>query len=408
VLFILQESQRHDVVCSAYDPKAECATPFSNAALPHRLPFHQLRANASTTAITIHNLWTGTSAHENLETLLSAPTLWDYAHAAGYHTAYWTSQNVMFGSMRLYVQDFPLDHYAYGTNLDTQAHYDAGALDTLLSDWVIDVWDEVKEPFFAVIQYSNVHFPYVYDERHAPYQPAKFDRSAGASEEFFNYYRDVVYLSDMAVGRLLDHVRASDKGARTVILYTSDHGEALREHWQLGHTSSLYDEEIKAPGWLDAPEGTLSPEEEASVRGAANELLWHFDFPATMLDLMGIWDAPELRPFRAKMIGHPITRPQRTVGPVPLSNCSWLWECGFRNWGLMQGPLKIQAREWDDEFHCVDVLADPDEQNNLGEDACAPLPDLARAMFGPMPVADWPVGENVLFGPAPPSSATTQ
>ena len=37
-----------------------------------------------------------------------------------------------------------------------------------------------------------------------------------------------------------------------------------------------------------------------------------------MLDLLGVWDLPEMRPFRARMLGHPITRPERTVGPVPL------------------------------------------------------------------------------------------
>ena len=77
--------------------------------------------------------------------------------------------------------------------------------------------------------------------------------------------------------------------------------------------------------------------------------------------LLGVWDAPELAPHRALMVGQPITRPERTTNPVPLSNCSWVWECGFRNWGLMQGHMKIEAREWHDEFHCFDLLADPQE-----------------------------------------------
>jgi glucan phosphoethanolaminetransferase (alkaline phosphatase superfamily) len=407
VLFVLQESLRYDISCNEYqpDPGLDCATPFSNRALPNRHAFSQMRANAATTAISISNLWSGVGSHESLDTLLSVPLLWDYAAAAGYHGAYWTSQNVMFGSMRLYVQDFPVTHYAYATNLDTAAHYDAGALDSLLSDWVIDAWDTLEEPFFAVVHYSNVHHPYVYDPEHAPFQPSEFDKSSDKNEEFFNYYKNVAYLSDMAVGRLLEHIRGTDRGARTVIVYTSDHGESFREHWQLGHTSSLYDEEIKVPGWLDAPLGTLSEDEEQAVVGAQRELLWHYDIPPTILDLMGVWDAPEMAAFRAKMIGHPITRRQRTVGPVPLSNCSWLWECGFRNWGLMQGPLKLEAREWDQEFNCFDVLADPEERTNLGELACAPLGDLAREIFGPMPFQDWPKGEDVLWGPAPKSSA---
>jgi hypothetical protein len=62
-----------------------------------------------------------------------------------------------------------------------------------------------------------------------------------------------------------------------------------------------------------------------------------------------------------------------------------VWECAFRNWGMMWGPMKIEAREWDGEYHCFNVLDDPEELDNLGEDACAPLPELARAMFHVMP-----------------------
>ncbi len=415
VLFILQESLRSDIVCNEYLPDAApddgpplCATPFSNAATPKRLPFNQMRANASTTAISISNLWSGIAANESFESLESAPLLWDFADAGGYHGAYWTSQNVMFGSMRLYVQDFPVDKFAVATQLDKKADFDAGAHDALLTDWVIKDWESLPEPFFAVVHYSNVHFPYVYDPAHAPFQPAEFTKATGKNQEFFNYYKDVAYLSDLAVGRLIEHVRASDKGPRTVIVYTSDHGESFREHWEMGHTSALYDEEIKVPAWIDAPPGTLSDDEIAALEAARDQFVWHYDLHATALDLMGLWDAPELRPFRRRMIGHPLTRPERTTGPVPLSNCSWLWECGFRNWGMMQGSKKLEAREWDNDFHCFDLLVDPEEQTDLGEGACAPLPALARAWFGKMPAQPWPHGKDVIYGPAPSASASAE
>ena len=407
VLFVLQESLRADVSCIAYDPSPEpdCANRASNRAVPDRYPLLQLRSNAATTAISISNLWSGIGSHESLETLLSVPLIWDYAKAAGYHGAYWTSQNVMFGSMRLYVQDLPVTHRVVATQLDAKADYDAGAHDALLSDWVIDVWDTLEEPFLAVVHYSNGHFPYVYDENHAPFQPSELNKDADKNREYFNFYKNVAYLSDLATGRLIEHVRASESGKRTVILYTSDHGEAFREHWQLGHTSSLYDEEIKVPGWIDAPAGTLSPEEEAALRDAKDQFVWHYDFTPTILDLLGVWDDPALAPFRARMIGNPLTRPERTTRPVPLSNCSWLWECGFRNWGMMQGSLKIEAREWNHEFHCFDLRTDPLERNNLGEQACAPLPELARELFGAMPGEVRQPGEDVLWGPPPPTAS---
>ena len=74
---------------------------------------------------------------------------------------------------------------------------------------------------------------------------------------------------------------------------------------------------------------------------------------------------------------------------------------------MMQGPMKAEARGWDNEFHCFNLLEDPGEMLNLGEDACAPLPDIARATFGPMPFQDWPIGKDIVWGPPPPSAATS-
>ncbi|EYF00741.1 Sulfatase [Chondromyces apiculatus DSM 436] len=398
VLLILQESLRFDVTCVDPDPACTLATPFSNSAAPDRLPLLQMRAHDSTTAISISNLWSGVSPTERFETLHRVPLVWDYAHAAGWDTAYWTSQHTEFGNMRLYLQDIPVSHRATGPQLDARADLDYGAYDRLLTDRVVEEFGELQEPFLAVVHYSNVHYPYHFDPEHAPFQPSEMNKSAEKNESFRNYYKNVVYLSDMAVGRLIDHVRSTEAGKRTVIVYTADHGESFREHWQLGHTSSLYDEEIRVPTWVDAPAGTLAPEEEASLRDARDDFVWHLDLATTLLDLVGVWDDPALAPFRARMPGLPVTRPGRNLGPMPLTNCTWVWECEFRNWGMMQGPMKIEAREWDGEFHCFDVLKDPDEVHNLGEEACAPLPDVARALFHDMPIVTPPGRTAVDWG----------
>jgi glucan phosphoethanolaminetransferase (alkaline phosphatase superfamily) len=398
VVLILQESLRGDVTCEEYDPECEGATRFSNEAARDRMALLQMRAHDSTTAISISNIWSGVRPTEDRDVLHSVPLLWEYAAAAGWDTAYWTSQHVMFGNMRLYVQDFPVAHFAAATHLDTMADLDAGAHDALLTDRVIRDWEELREPFLAVVHYSNIHYPYVFDATHAPFQPSEFTKAPEKNEQFLNFYKNVVYLSDLAVGRLLQHIRATDKGERTVVVFTSDHGESFREHWQMGHTSALYDEEIRVPTWIDAPEGTLAPEEEASIRAAREDYVWHLDLAPTFLDLMGVWDEPTLAPFRRRMIGHPLTRPERTLAPVPLTNCTWVWECAFRNWGMMQGPLKLQAREWDGEYHCFDLRTDPEELKNLGEHACGSLPELARSLFHVMPNVTPPGRRRVEWG----------
>ncbi len=200
VVLLLEESQRGDVTCNDHDVRCEKSTPWTNAVTPHRLALDELHSNASTTAISISTIWSGLRPTDGRDDLLSAPLLWDYAHAAGYDTAYWTSQNVMFGNMRVYIEDLPVSHGVVATNLDDAADLDTGALDNELTDVVKRDWPELKEPFFAVVHYSNPHYPYVFDSRLAPFQPATKDHSAEKNGEFFNYYKNVVYLSDVAVG----------------------------------------------------------------------------------------------------------------------------------------------------------------------------------------------------------------
>lgn len=385
VILFLQESQRGDVTCNTYDPRCARSTPWTNALLPNRMPLEKLHSNASTTAISISNIWSGVRPNENRELLHSVPLIWEYANAAGYDTAYWTSQNLMFGNARVYIQDLPISHGCVATHLDSTADLDTGAHDNLLPEYIKRDFPDLKEPFFAVVHFSNPHYPYVYDPAFAPFQPAEKNHSADKNHDFFNYYRDVVLASDIAVAEAVRYIRSTDAGKRTIFIYTADHGESFREHWQMGHTSSLYEEETRVPGWIDAPLGTLTDEERASIVGAKDQYVWHLDLAPTFLDLLGVWDDPALAPFRERMIGHPITRPERTLAPVPMTNCTWVWECAFRNWGMMQGSRIVEAREWDNQYHCFDVEKDPTQSVDLGERACAPLPDLARELFHAMP-----------------------
>jgi glucan phosphoethanolaminetransferase (alkaline phosphatase superfamily) len=394
VLLILQESQRADVTCIDFEPRCENATRKSNSAAPGRMGFSQMRSMGSSTAISMMTLWSGLRVNETREAVQTAPFIWDYAHAAGYDTAYWTSQHLMFSNLRLFVQDQPLSLFVSATNLDPMADMFIGAEDAKLTDRVIQDWGKLREPFLAVVHYSNIHAPRLYDGKNAPFRPAD-RRKRNETPEWQNYYKNVVYLSDIAVGRLLQHIRKTDSGQRTVVVYTSDHGESYHEHRQgCDHSCTLFDEEIKVPAWVDAPAGTLTQEEEASLRGAHDALLWHVDVAPTLLDLLGVWDAPELASFRQRMAGRPMTRPLPEAPPYLLSNNSWVWEYRLFNWGVMHGSKKLFALPGDRKFRCFDVHEDPQEKNNLGEAGCSDLAERARAAFGGLPRAFAPLRER--------------
>src|SRR6185295_17057114 len=143
--------------------------------------------------------------------------------------------------------------------------------------------------------------------------------------------------------------------------------------------------ELRVPAFVDAPPGTLSPEERAALEAKRDAPVFQLDLAPTFLDLLGIWDAPQVVPFRARMMGRPLTRPERMEGPVPITNVSWVWEYELPNWGLMEWPRKVVAGPKDERYKCFDLERDPGETSDLGEDACAGLVGKAREIYRGMP-----------------------
>ena len=77
-------------------------------------------------------------------------------------------------------------------------------------------------------------------------------------------------------------------------------------------------------------------------------------------------------------------RPLRETA-VPLTNCAAVWGCPFRNWGMLRGPMKLEARQWDPDWHCFDLRTDPREQHDLGAAACGDPAPTAAKLFGRKP-----------------------
>jgi glucan phosphoethanolaminetransferase (alkaline phosphatase superfamily) len=386
VVFILTESVRSDVHCSA--PAEACPNaPEANAAAPARLPLLQMRSNSSTTAIQLAVLWSGLQPTASREALHTAPLLFDYAKAAGIENAYWTSHHMMFANSRLFVQDLPTSHQCGATDLDPLADIDLGGGDELLTARVKREMPTMREPFFGVVHYGNTHVPYRVDPKNSPFSPSIESKNPSDNEAYRNFYKNAVFLQDKTIGDMIRFIRSQPFGERTIIVFTSDHGEAFREHGQLGHTGAVLDEEIHVPFWIDAPAGTLTDEERAAIAANREAIAFHTDVTPTVLDLLGLWEAPELASYRAAMIGAPLVRANRPEKTLELTNCSGIWGCAYRNWGLMRGSKKLSGREWDNVWRCYDVLADPREERDLGLEGCGDLPAVAQRVYGGPPSA---------------------
>lgn len=384
VVLVITESVRADTFCSAFDEGCR-HSPETNRAAPNRTPLLQMRSNDSATAVSVAVLLTGLAPVSSREELHRAPTLWEYAAAAGWDTAYWTSQNLLFGNSDMFVRDIGVDKRISATELDPEADLDLGSDDNDLSVYVQSQLGRLREPYLAVVHYSNTHFPYLVHEDTKPFTPSVFTKDPDENAAFFNHYRNAVFLQDRAIGRLVRAVRETPAGERTVIVFTSDHGEAFREHGQIGHTLSVYDEEIHVPAFVDAPPATLSPSERAALERARERPVFHTDVVPTILDLVGVWTSPELARSRARMSGESLLRAPGPPRFVPLTNCAAVWGCPFKNWGLMRGLHKLEARQWDGAWHCFDLANDPAERRDLGPDGCADLLPEATKVLGGLP-----------------------
>jgi glucan phosphoethanolaminetransferase (alkaline phosphatase superfamily) len=390
VLFVILESVRADTTCIEHDPSCK-RTEATNQLLPERFPFTQMRSMDSCTAISLAVLWSGLRPTESRDTLHEWPLIFDYAHALGYDTAYWTSQNMMFGNVRLWVKNLGVKHRISATELDPTSDLDMGAPEKYLASYVTEHVGELQEPFMAVVQMSNVHYPYYLDlSLPTPFQPWTTSKAPEQNAHFKNFYQNSVYQQDLHIAKMIAALKASPAGKNTVIVYTSDHAEAFREHGQMGHTFSIFDEEVHVPMWIDAPPGTLTDEEIQNLRSKRDQFLFHVDVAPTVLDLLGVADEPSLHELRAKLPGHSLLRSELTTEPVALTNCAGVWSCAFENWGAMQGSLKLEARSWDNGWNCYDVRQDPLEKSPMPAEQCGALLPFVQKTYGGLPGKDVP------------------
>jgi choline-sulfatase len=131
-------------------------------------------------------------------------------------------------------------------------------------------------------------FAHIY-EPHTPYTPPP--RFAGGDP-----YDGEVAWSDEIIGRLLDHLRASDLYDRATIVLLSDHGEGLGDHGEDEHGIFLYRETIQIPLVVKLP---------ASRGGGRRvaDLVQQIDLLPTLLELAGAPAAARGRSLRPLLEG---------------------------------------------------------------------------------------------------------
>ena len=126
-------------------------------------------------------------------------------------------------------------------------------------------------PFFAFLNYFDAHGPYVpppgYEGRFGirPKPPRDYEflfsimgmeSSSMRKRDILlarDCYDDCIAFLDEQLGRLLDQLQRGGLLDNTVVIITSDHGEAFGDHGHFGHGPGVYLEEVGVPLVILAP-----------------------------------------------------------------------------------------------------------------------------------------------------------
>ena len=208
--------------------------------------------------------------------------------------------------------------------------------------------------FFLFLHLYEPHTPYAPPERFARYAP---------------YDGEIAYADEIA-GRLLDSLRARGLYDDALIILLSDHGEGLGDHGELEHAIFLYDEAIRIPLIMKLPGGRA-----AGRRVSAP--VQHIDLLPTLLDLTGAAPIAELRgrSLRPLLDGSRAAWPDRPLyaeALYPRYHFGW-----SELYALTTGQFRyIQAPR--EELY--DLIADPDERENLAPQRARTIRDLRAAL----------------------------
>jgi arylsulfatase A-like enzyme len=244
-----------------------------------------------------------------------------------------------------------------------------------------------EAPFFCWLHYFDPHSPYdppppydeLYTDRLAPEVPMRADRERYAGE---------VTYTDAQVGRIVTELKKRGIYDDTLIIVTSDHGEAFGEtHWGQrirGHGDHLYDSTQRVPL-------IIKPSREArAARGRrVRTQVELIDLAPTILEYL---DVPPPRSFMGRSLvalltGEPLIGDERPAHAMTWVQVDSTSEPGTPS--AYVGKLAHRTPQWKyvvidgyDWEELYDLARDPEERTNVArskQELCAERRDAVKA-----------------------------
>ncbi|HEU4427114.1 MAG TPA: sulfatase [Myxococcota bacterium] len=393
VIFILIDTLRADRLSSYGYPQP--TSPVMDGLADSGVRFENAQAQSSWTKCSMASLWTGLFAQR------SGVTRFDHAipdaatlpaeifRQAGYTTAGiyrngWVAPNFGFGQgFEIYLRPQQRSDPA---NLERRGRAEARVPGTD-EDITLAAQEFLRsnrnQKFLLYLHYMDLH-QYVYDDVAA-------ELPFGTS--ISGVYDRSIHWTDRNVAAVLATLDDLDLSKRTIVVITSDHGEAFGEHGAEGHARNLYQEVVHVPLLMALPfrvDGGL----------IVDPLVRNVDIWPTVLDLLGLpalqgADGVSLVPAMLAA-----ARGERTDVPPAQAYLDQVWG----QIAMEPRPLASLQRENqrviynraqpDETLQVFDLATDPRERRNLSANPPAWLAELRPQLDASFAASATPWGET--------------
>ncbi len=190
--------------------------------------------------------------------------------------------------------------------------------------------------FFAWFHFLDPHDEYIVHPEFPPWGKSLRAR-----------YDSEVTFTDRSLGKLIDFIASKPWGSSTLIIVTSDHGEAFGEHKQYHHGFELWEPLVRVPLFFYAP--GIAGKRIKAPRSC-------IDLAPTILDVFGVAAPPK---FRGRSLLREWTGPELPEVPVILDLPAT--SDGGRRRGVLKGNRKVVSIDKDVYLKVFDLGADPGE-----------------------------------------------
>lgn len=303
ILFILNESLRRQELQLFGYPR-ETTPRLKRFAQAHPDNFYLFRnaySNSSGTLLSVPSIMTGISPLQPVEHRSEAPLLWEWAHAAGLKTFLISSQDLSWCAMDRFLKTPAPDFFWDKQNSGKDYFRDWGIDDTLTVDTALNHLETLarsNQRFVGVVHLNTNHYPYNTLPAFQRWKRTEQDKYDNTVQEL-DYHMDRILQALASLGRLKD----------TIIISTSDHGEAFEEHGFIAHFYCHYAETVSVPLWMYVPQEFMRSHSRRQLLSNQRAPVQNLDILPTLLDFMGYWDSSELAPYRTHLQGSSLLRP---------------------------------------------------------------------------------------------------